>query len=480
LAVVEPLPEMGTTFAVGVGPGFLHGLPQEHSTAATLRHDAVLREQQQHGNGHVQREIERLRDEPATTNGLVRIQRQDPDAGPVTTPAPAGGVTPPTGAPPVVDKPTFDFANKRQEGERFDSSYTPVGPVPAVGTLEVTLWVHVTFKNFTQAMRRQEPYRSHRFTPEQLRDFNWTEDEKQKFSADFLTSVQSAWSGKHVMHLNDPSFSEYRANVSISVLETDNAELAHTKITAQKVPQGAPRFRSFVGDGGSTATLDIRDPSEPETSQVFDRKLVRQIKPFGFDSAELNGLESQITAIESEIRTKSITPGRDAAGKEWVVIITGHASARGDRDYNLRLGLRRAEAVKAKLDADMGWGEISQVGSRGETNASNDEKFQRVDISIRSAERSDVTQNVAAHEAGHMFGLDDEYVEEEAPASRFFGDEPEHFGDVQAHLGTDAANETLAQDSGSIMSAGGDVKRGHYVYFLEALNQLTGKTWTVE
>jgi hypothetical protein len=96
--------------------------------------------------------------------------------------------------------------------------------------------------------------------------------------------------------------------------------------------------------------------------------------------------------------------------------------------------------------------------------------------------RQDVTQNTAAHEAGHMFGLDDEYVEEDAPAGvakKFTGDRPAHFGDVQAELGDDAAEEMRNQDSGSIMSRGAEVKRGHYVPFLQAVERATSKQWTV-
>jgi hypothetical protein len=93
-----------------------------------------------------------------------------------------------------------------------------------------------------------------------------------------------------------------------------------------------------------------------------------------------------------------------------------------------------------------------------------------------------VTQNVAAHEAGHMFGLGDEYVDERPPAGgvpKFAGDRPTHADDVGSLVDEGAAGELVVQNSGSMMSMGGDVKRGHYVYFVEAINQLTGKTWKV-
>ena len=47
-------------------------------------------------------------------------------------------------------------------------------------------------------------------------------------------------------------------------------------------------------------------------------------------------------------------------------------------------------------------------------------------------------------------------------------------------MGTEAADELLVQDSASIMSLGSEVKMGHYVFFLERLNNMTGKKWKIE
>ena len=81
-----------------------------------------------------------------------------------------------------------------------------------------------------------------------------------------------------------------------------------------------------------------------------------------------------------------------------------------------------------------------------------------------------------------MFGLGDEYTEEEAKergSKKFLGDKPTHFGDVEAQLGVEAAEETVVNRSASIMSVGGEVHRGHYVPFLTAVEQVTHKEWTV-
>ncbi len=122
------------------------------------------------------------------------------------------------------------------------------------------------------------------------------------------------------------------------------------------------------------------------------------------------------------------------------------------------------------------------VRSAGEENAGNDPKFRRVDVSIFNDAKKDTNVlNTAAHEAGHMFGLGDEYAEEKkGGGGRFFGDEPSHYGDVKALMGAEAADELLVADSGSMMAHGGQVQRGHYVYFLKALNDMTAKRWTVE
>jgi outer membrane protein OmpA-like peptidoglycan-associated protein len=409
------------------------------------------------GNRHIQRVM-----------ALQSIQRQDgADAGTAEA-----GVT-------TEDKPTFDFVSKGQEDTHFDSTYTPVGPAPQVGTLDINLWVSITYAPFTRKMMRKEPYRSYRFSREQMADFAWTDAEKEKFETDFMTSVMDGWSGHYTFHLDDPDFSEYRCKVNVNVLTISDPGQAHTKITAQKIPKGAPRFRSFVA--GDEATLDIRDPSEPETHQVVDRPVVRQIKPFGFDKSDLTpDLESQVGEVDQKLKEVGATqaPG----SKDYIAIFRGVASARGNRNYNKKLGQRRADAVRARITADLRWAEVL-VDSRGEENASTDEKFQRVDISVRTKNPKEVTQNVAAHEAGHMLGLGDEYVDETPGGDtlpKFFGDEPEHYGDVQALMGTDTANELLVQDSGSMMSMGSTVQKGHYVYFLEALNSLTGKSWSIE
>jgi hypothetical protein len=165
------------------------------------------------------------------------------------------------------------------------------------------------------------------------------------------------------------------------------------------------------------------------------------------------------------------------------LVLTGRASSEGKKKYNEGLAERRTQAVADYLSPDLG--EAIRVFA-GETHATTEEKFRRVDVQYFHPDRKNLplSQNTAAHEAGHMFGLGDEYVEEKPKESdmlpKFVADKPTHYGAVETLLGTETADDLLVQNSGSIMSHGSEVNRGHYVSFLAAINRMTGKTWTVE
>lgn len=98
---------------------------------------------QRQGNQHLQRlvALHQAKEQAAGQPPGGLIQRRDPqDAG-----------APPAGAPAAADpaRPTFSQPEFSQTGEQFDSTYTPVGPAPQVGNLDINLWVHITFAPFT-------------------------------------------------------------------------------------------------------------------------------------------------------------------------------------------------------------------------------------------------------------------------------------------------------------------------------------------
>jgi outer membrane protein OmpA-like peptidoglycan-associated protein len=393
---------------------------------------------------------------------------------------------------PATD-PKFDKTRFSSDNGQFELDYKPNGPMPVKGDVTVTLRVHIDFKDFTRADMRKEPFRTHRFTRAQRADFKWTAAEKAKFGTDFQSSVATAWSRKHELATKDPGFAEHRAVVDVKV-ELVDADKAHNTMSALKVPKGKagetppPRFRSFVA--GDESTLESRDASGTETSSVRDRPLIEQVGGFANDSAEITpDIKSAIAVVAARIKKKGFALGEkvasDGTKHDLKLFALGRATSKGSKTHNTKLAKERAQAVLDELNSQVGWGAQGTVRSPGETNTTDEEKFRRVDILISDMGEGgthDVTQNTAAHEAGHMFGLDDEYVEEDAEdagSKKFRGDKPEHYGDVEAQLGTDAAKELVDQDSGSIMSVGSDVKRGHYVPFVNSIESVTTKDWTV-
>ena len=367
--------------------------------------------------------------------------------------------------------------------DRFDLAYDPVGPVPKTGKVTVTLKVNVEFKNFTRAMMRLPEFRGHRWTRAQLRKFTWPDDKKREWVGKFGDAVAAGWKEKHTFVLDAPEFEKYRATCDVQVRHVDDPDEANTRIEALWVPPGAPRLFSSV-TSGAAAELEGRDVDEPETHSVQGIRMARQIGPFDFDSAELTGtVVGSINAFEAAFRRQR-EPGRPLAGplEDVEVGFTGRASSKGSPSYNKRLARARAEAVRDRAMTDLGLPK-STAGAVGERHAADDPKFQRVDGFATKGGPVDTVQNVAAHEAGHMFGLGDEYVDE-APgphiAAKFEADPARHDPEVRAAMGDEVADELLVVRSGSLMSAGSEVKRGHYIYFLTSLNKATGQTWKVE
>lgn len=111
------------------------------------------------------------------------------------------------------------------------------------------------------------------------------------------------------------------------------------------------------------------------------------IKPpkFGYDSAELRG------EWQAALRTLSDCM---RAGKlaDRTVLLTGHTDPRGEDDYNLALGGRRAESVKRAIVAFGVEGARVDVTSRGEVDAAGTDedgwsRDRKVDIDLKQPPR---------------------------------------------------------------------------------------------
>ncbi len=385
---------------------------------------------------------------------------------------------PSSGSTPGAGLSTFDQAEYTQEGDNFDAVYRPKGPTPKTGELEITHWVHIDFKDFDKAWLKDKKS----YTPAQIAEFNWTDDQKDIFTNDFMTSVSKGWGGKFMMRLDDPAFASYRSQVSVNVVTVSDPDMAHTNITARKYPTGTDSFRSEASE--EEATLDSRDPSGDEKKgQVADiRPFIRQVGDFEFDDDTVQGdLTGQVEEIDEMLEANKSSPLAEKV--EWRLNLVGVASSEGKKAYNKKLGQRRADAVKNEITTELSWIKEVKVESSGEQSTTTDERFRMVIVSLRSIGTHEALQNVAAHEFGHMIGLDDEYtdIDPKEDTRRFPGDKPDHYEEVEKEISVESANETLTVNSDNIMSAGNVVKPAHYIHFLQAIKDLTGNTkWQIE
>ena len=387
---------------------------------------------------------------------------------------PAGGGYPFPAPDPVLD-PFIQKTYYHEDG-KFFLRYYPTGGAPSfmrpiVGLATATLRLHVEFQNF-DVVKDKEPYKDMQWTPQQQAEFNWQDAEKATFQSDLQKSIQDGWSDKHILQANNPGFEQVSTRLFVKVRLVTTPDTAHVKIKSIKTPTGAPRLRSEAGM--DEATMDWRDPTVADkTTQTLK---YFNISPFADDSDDPSTLAPQMDEVVKYLVQEG------AGGKRIKMKITGRSTTPGSEAYNKDLSRRRGANVQEYIHNNTPDNIMigSQVEALGETGTTDDPSFRRVDVEIVQ----DGTQNTAAHEAGHMFGLDDEYEDEKwdtgGGKGRFNGDKPDHFEDVKNELGEKAADEMITDSSDSIMAGGDVVEAGHYVPFIQAMEAATGIQWTIQ
>ncbi|WP_421795231.1 eCIS core domain-containing protein [Haliscomenobacter sp.] len=349
---------------------------------------------------------------------------------------------------------TFAFSSNSQTFSRFDVTYTPVGPSPEMGRLDVTMRVHFTFRGA----------------------FN--EAERQRYTSDFENSIETAWSNQHELVLNDSNMDPHRCQVYINVVTVDDPANAHFRAT---VAQRRSNFRSNVDE--DRVALGQHDANDSTETRVSIADLFKRIGDFDFDSAAINtDVQSDLDELVAFLN--GVPASIRSAGDIWINY-TGLASSEGNMNYNRRLAERRINTVQGHIQSAFpDLIAIESTNPQGEANTEADAKYRRVDVSIdlpNTIEPDTTRQNTAAHEAGHMFGLGDEYIEEGRGNHRFEGDKPSHYNMVRDNIGLDAAEELRVGNNESIMSHGMNVHRGHYILFMAAIRRVSGNDhWTVD
>ena len=115
---------------------------------------------------------------------------------------------------------------------------------------------------------------------------------------------------------------------------------------------------------------------------------------------------------------------------------------------------------------------IHQVN--GEQDNDNSDFSQRVDVHVLDVQ----TQVTSSHEAGHMFGLGDEYMY----AGESSGDplDPAYQKLIRDNAELPSGAVPTKGQNDSIMSNGMNVENWHYAPFVAIVKQITGsQDWTV-
>ncbi len=321
-------------------------------------------------------------------------------------------------------------------------------------------------------------------------DFTWNDDQKQTFISDLQTRVEGAWSSS----ATGLSFTctrtgwenvKARASVDVDVHEGAAGGDDHLQTTVYKVPD------SGTYSVGAYVDSDRNDPNnagdqDPHNNELVmsstdvnptpeSQSLLRKSVNFEHDSAALSAdAQDILRGFAADFRDAKLDLSNP-------VQLVGHASSSGSEAYNLQLAQRRIDAVRNFLSS-VGFTGINDrvsTDNQGEEGAAEAPEWRRVDLIVGSGEG----QLVAAHEFGHVFGLDDEYVSDDVNPGGTITGSGKAVGTAVDHdqmardIGTSGA---IAENNDSIMSLGNTIRGEHYATFGWALGRVTGVTeWQV-
>lgn len=314
-------------------------------------------------------------------------------------------------------------------------------------------------------------------------NWQWQPAQTGPWMTEFQTAVAGAWGGKH--HFRSKKWAELLASVKVVINTRSGPKTAadHVGGLIIKVPDNFA-LGAHVSSGdtskandsgmviGSTATKPIKNLLH---TQVF----------FENGSASLATAKAAFVGKPASSRVaatdflKRYIPTFKAADPDnaEAIRLIGRASSTGSAAFNQTLSQQRAAAVEKYLEDNglNGPKERTTASAEGDTGATDDADFRRVDMLVGSGEG----QGVAAHEVGHVMGLDDEYATGNDSLIKGTG----------APVGTPTGHDDLAKKMGggvkgsvnenndNIMSLGNSVEPQHYATFHYALEQVTSESW---
>ena len=243
--------------------------------------------------------------------------------------------------------------------------------------------------------------------------------------------------------------------------------------------------------GYSRMTLASSDLHDTPNAKKNKRSLLRRQVFFSKNQAYLQSEQrKELRRFHQDFKEADEKP------ENSLVTTIGHASTSGNPDLNNKITEKRIESTVGYLKnlgfkktnsriktvnastSEMEKDEIiakSNPDADGFTKKVDEKPYQRVDLIVGSGE----LQNTVAHEFGHVFGLDDEYVSKGTSfggTGTVAGTEVEHSGMSKA-IG---AGKAVSESSDNMMSMGNEVRAQHYATFGWALKELTSKDWVIK
>jgi outer membrane protein OmpA-like peptidoglycan-associated protein len=433
---------------------------------------------------------------------------------PAAPPAPAPGVAPPAAAPDLAAE--LKKAEEFVKGGPYKADVTP-GSAGTEGGFEasydatkgemtVAMRCAVTFKHaiddsltpadpvltplVTKARRLRGAARKRFLAP-----YQWTPEQKEPWRTNLKTLIDEKWGKKHEFHLRKPQWEWIGAKVIVNIDVHDGPKAAndHLAIDTIKFPEGQNLYsfnddpanvaagRSGFSSTGAGSGANANDQTMTLASTDIgarpDSNVLRTSVSFGINSSTLSAdakssLDDWIKTFEGKVA--------DKRSVNQAVNLDGHASATGSAEHNMTLATDRVNAVSSYL----GTHGFTNVATRAtpnpkgaaEAHGGEDKRDRRVDLVVGDGN----PQNLAVHEFGHAFGLDDEYAD-----TPMYGGSGKAVGDAVGHdpatkkmqdAGGNKLPGAIAETSDSIMSAGNVVRPQHYSTFHAALSQISHQT----
>lgn len=321
-------------------------------------------------------------------------------------------------------------------------------------------------------------------------DFIWTEDEKKAWAARAIADVQGLWSEQFVFFSQKPGW-ESLPPVHVNVVIQEGPEdKSQWVIDVNKWPQAGGLDESMDVPGATDTqshgrlqeeTRDAGGVTEPDqedfTRSTSTRNRYGQVDTDNPGIVFFDQGKSDVSAADvADLQKFGATLGAPDI-PPFPVVITGHASAEGEEEKNMRLSEARARNVSNEIVKGGAKTTPTSVG-KGEEGATEDPTWRMVEIDVKDFKSK---QTTVKHEFGHILGLGDEYPTKDTtpptpPSKRPVGTPVAHSALAQRLI--PGQQPILAHHDESIMSNGEEVRPYHYVTFLEALGNMTGTTGT--